>query len=1210
MQFQNPNAVNGVPSLAPPMDAALLARFNAAAPVVQQDMDVDTESNSGSVTSKASSAPLVEPQPSKKRAKRSEKTSDEKRDKKPKNVHNAEYQRVVEAYKEFRVANPFRPGDSRDETFDLIVEHLVWQEKEQVARGKAKNWSTDKVHRNKMWPSVGHCVNSAAAKLLPHILIQMDVHTAVMGRHKTIRDLARKNIKKRPAADDARKISVLVMNKDTGLLESQEHLLSRYEPEALEWDTLQSIIYMVGTDKAIDFMKKAVDANHNKVTEKVLSFGDVALPPQAIGGKCRKGKTMIAVTVSYFAIQIGMRVTWGVAPHKKNSAREVVKKFEELGWWNWTTRSGALSNQQSPLGLCCTLAGPADKAALENGVLFDLVVYSGVVKADCALVAKYVEDRMPSFEPAADFDTTKKVVQSKTPVAFTHIRDEAQHASRNGTEDAEINLAKKQGDLKAATQYLDQCTALNIDPLETERAKKKVDDLIKKVEKAEKDLTTAEDCGQSWLRRTMSSTAFQVLISATLVPTVSELPLYGSIWTKMRETMISEISGGAIRDLVALRRFLPPLVAPDREDDQGYVGLDHFEQTVYDTGYTRQLVYDKYLELRKQRHGAQLKMWSDRARSAGAGSAQILQKMLEEIDTKLNLPGQRWSPKPIDDPLFNNHAIERDGSLELDGGKLCKGRGPTMSFDNLVPAETAAGASFDPEIEPKLIDSARALAWTEAKCLNNRNGGTRFEVLPTRDSSVCVQLPTTVIEISRSMNTSLLSPVDTNYRFNNNMHWIGHIVKMAIREKKPTVLALHGSALTKASILEVIPYATFSDKWGRAVLTDPITVFCVATLADGSFGLLQIEDRMKSAEDVHIHARDSVGSQKIPFQNIAIIHMGYDMLNGAITLTSAISYRGANVLVSPKSVLQTTGANSAIDVNLQMILRAANDNSNILYPEEYRIALMAPKRSLHILRTSELMETNLIKYLDVPAGHPSTPEEARSRGFAGSESEATAERPYLELRPRPVDVLDKVQAKSVRDYSDARVAAGEWTTKEANKFEADWPSLYISRQHATMAKHAAASRSLPDSKKALGIAPRPVPVAAAAAPTVNHESNAHKPRLLENMRYALRAAVRRDDALDTTAKKDYMRTYTQVLNWMTDEPTFDFTAYLPYLNANFDEWVSGMPNLPGLMQPTDSKNWKSQMRKWPQYLGRARCAVAGDLRTANSDSFERIIADN
>jgi len=134
--------------------------------------------------------------------------------------------------------------------------------------------------------------------------------------------------------------------------------------------------------------------------------------------------------------------------------------------------------------------------------------------------------------------------------------------------------------------------------------------------------------------------------------------------------------------------------------------------------------------------------------------------------------------------------------------------------------------------------------------------------------------------------------------------------------------------------------------------------------------------------------------------------------------------------------------------------------------------------------------------------------------------------------------------------------------------------------------------------------------AAAAAPTVNHESNAHKPRLLENMRLALDAAVRRDVALDTTAKKDYMRTYTQVINWMTDAPTFDFTAYLPYLNANFEEWVVGMPNLPGLKQPTDSKNWKSHMRKWAQYLGRARCAVAGDLRTANADSFERIIGDN
>ena len=280
----------------------------------------------------------------------------------------------------------------------------------------------------------------------------------------------------------------------------------------------------------------------------------MALPPLLISAPPRKGKTAIALAHVWFARRMGFAVQYGVAPNTYLVSQELHGLMVRLGWWNNPAILGDCLNGSDVQGV---KARAFDEALQRKR--YDVVLFSSDNNNHAKATAADIEPRAvkltartaPEDERhGADDDGLRGEVDEEARAngctdVFVLIRDEAQTNARFGAEEDEDKLAVAEN--KLAREQAARAVAERAPDAEQllPGIRQRIAALEKAVELKQKAFDRKLASSQELLRPTfVTSKGFQILVSATLLPTLQERQLWGTL---LEEELPEELDVGQDR---------------------------------------------------------------------------------------------------------------------------------------------------------------------------------------------------------------------------------------------------------------------------------------------------------------------------------------------------------------------------------------------------------------------------------------------------------------------------------------------------------------------------------------------------------------------------------------------------------------------------------------------------------------------------------------
>jgi len=827
--------------------------------------------------------------------------------------------------------------------------------------------------------------------------------------------------------------------------------LSAYSNPAWDYANLRAIIAHCESDERIELLKAFCRARG--YDERDYKYGDVALPPLLISAPPRKGKTALALAHIWFARRMGHAVQYGVAPNTNLVSQEVHSLLVRLGWWNNPAILGKCINGSDVVGV----KARAFDEALQR-TRYDLVLFSSDnnnhAKATSADIARRAVRLKATIAPAdqrhgpeddglrGDVDQDARA-QGATDV-FVLVRDEAQTNARFGAEEEEDRLASATAAL-AREQAAQAVAAAAPDAAQLlPGIKRRIEALEALVEKREKAYERKLASSQEKLRPTfVTSKGFQVLVSATLLPTTQEPQLWGTL---LEQDLPAEL------DLHQDRHPLPALGPVGHSQ---YVGAQCTDDAHYRHGYAPELVREWTLRLLKDRHSRKLVVWRTQFRDAEREVTRLetevglhaddpeykravakrarLAELVESVRVDLREANQRIPP--YTDDLFSRPQFADKKLLTLDGGAI---------FSNKVDAHGIPIATRTTKsVINAVAQAARGMAWLDADI--GERGGEVDRLIEAPEDSVApggergAILPMTLVcPHNHTMRTK-----KSELRQHTQLDWVNRIAKLCCERKQPAFIAVFASSMDASKITRSIPEITFSDDAKRPnAFKDAkrqVTVFEIGPKAHApaEFEIKPLAapvadmDGVVSMLTARTNRFDAIGHFKL-------YAVGYDMFNGALTLSrnmrvevfardedgvDRVQPQTRMVLAAPQRILFAHTNTRSIDSIYQIVGRTYND-LHFACPN-FRIEILTGLSARGNLIAYAMAEDALIAGTLVPAGYP-------RQGEDEDEEDESADAPML-----TDDLTDAVPADAGHgmavDYEDG-VAPSPAPAKVERKF--------------------------------------------------------------------------------------------------------------------------------------------------------------------------------
>ena len=878
------------------------------------------------------------------------------------------------------------PIDPKNLTLE-VIERDLWAEAQQLkftpgaSRDTRLRYTFYRVLSKGSIPTVYRRIRAAALKLLPGLQQMADRGCALKGYTGMRVDPA-------PGQPGSR---IVDPEDPTKLLLLEDH-------SNPPWDRANFRAVMAHCESPLNVEKLKAFCRSRGYDERDFKHGDVAVPPLLISAPPRKGKTCIALAHVWFARRMGFAVQYGVAPNTNLVSQELHGLMVRLGWWN----------NPAILGDCIDGSDvPGVKARAFDEALqrkrYDVVLFSSDnnnhAKATAADIDRRAVKLTASIAPedarhGPDDDGLRGDVDDAARAAgctdvFVLIRDEAQTNARFGAEEEEDRLAVAEG-LLAREQAARAVAARAPDAAQLlPEIERRIAGLTKNVETKQKAFDRKLASSQELLRPTfVSSKGFQILVSATLLPTLQERQLWGTL---LEEELPEELDVGQ-------DRFALPALGP--EGHKQYVGAQCTYDAKYRRAYAPELVREWTFRLLKDRISRKIEVYRTRFRDAEREVTRLeteegrhpddpeyqtalalkarLDALLTASRTELREANQRI--QPYSDELFERPQFADKRLLMLDGGAIFGSKVDKYG----VPVATRTTKA----VIATIAQAARGMAWLDADI--GERGGEVDRLIEAPADSVApgeergAILPMTLVcPHNHTMRTK-----KSELRQHTQLDWVNRIAKLCCERKQPAFISVFASSMDGSKITRSIPEITFSDEAKRPnAFKDAkrqVTVFEIGPKAHNpaEFEIKPLAapvadmDGVISMLTARTNRFDGIGHYKL-------YAVGYDMFNGALTLSRAMNVdvfardedgveriqpQTRTVLAAPQRILFAHTNTRSIDSIYQIVGRTYND-LHFACPN-FRIEILTGVSARGNLSAYAMAEDAFIAATGVPAGCP------------------------------------------------------------------------------------------------------------------------------------------------------------------------------------------------------------------------------------------------
>ena len=764
-----------------------------------------------------------------------------------------------------------------------------------------------------------------------------------------------------------------------------------------------------------------------------LAYGEVAMPPTLIAAPPRLGKSTPTDMMVWFARRLGMTVTYGCAPHTTIVCREFKERYEKLGWWN----SPVLGECTSLAEISCGKDGnDAEDAAARceahlKAKSYDFVLYSSENASHCQAVRADVDARRVLLETEVEGGAASIVDDPNHTAVFCNFHDEAQNFARFGAEDAKKKYEKKLRELHEAQQKHNAAHAAReaghaVTAQHLRCLKALVTALVDKTKNAKTEYENKLRACQEHLRPTfVSSRGYQVLISATLLPTLQERQLYGTLFCKLSKRNALE---NAILEVGAERYLLPPI---QPAGIGSYVGVQQMVCAKYSeaSGYTRHKVRTRTIRLLEENFDHQInqlnawieaieeniskyqddnrKRWqrafhnnehpmpllrpdNDPVFETMRAKCRALQASIAEAtQRKAAFRGGTLVPD-INNVMWRESYLKDKDLLRLDGGGLFSPKEHTHGFDpkkDDVPKDVCTAEPRWPDLPRvrKVAQAARGLVWIESALGGMGPHSKLLDSIEDVPENQPLRLPMTIVcphsETNRTNHT----------KANTQLDWAYQIARANVRKQQNSLIAIYASGLNSKKIACSFP--------GVAVLANDnakdnkhsdadrqVTVIETGRTATGAWAIKPIQRAVSNMDGV-VDMLKTNGSRLEDMATFNLYVVGYEMFNGALTLsrfTSAdVGVTDANgvwqqtgtrtVHLLPNRVLFAHTGTRCIDSIYQIAGRACND---MPYEVEHRIEVLSGQHTVCNTKAYALAE---VQWVETLARRPAGAKDAYSQ---------------------------------------------------------------------------------------------------------------------------------------------------------------------------------------------------------------------------------------
>lgn len=743
-----------------------------------------------------------------------------------------------------------------------------------------------------------------------------------------------------------------------------------------------------------------------------LVYGEVAIPPTLIAAPPRWGKSTPTDQVVMFAHRLGMTITYGCAPHTTVVCREFKERMEKLGWWDnphFLGKCISLADVSGDSAASAASAAERCKAALA-AESYDFILYSSENSSHCQAIHDDVERRHARLSTEQEGGPAVVVDDPNRTCVFCHFRDEAQNNARFGAEDAKHKYEKKLRALQEAQQAYQAARArreAGHEDVSARRVKYLEDSQTAQQASADRAKTEFERklrACQEHLRPTfVSSRGYQVLISATLLPTLQEHQLYGTLFCKLDPNNPDE---DAILKIGAERYLLPPIQPAGAGS---YVGVQQMVPPKYSeaSGYTRHKVRTRTIRLLEENFDHQInqmnawieaieanisayqadnrKRWQKAARDNAPlppvrpdndpvfetmrAKCRTLQASIAEA-TQRKVAFRAGGLVPaITDAMWRDPFLKDKDLLRLDGGGLFNPRERTLDPALTdVPKDVSTAEPRWPDLPRvrKVAQAARGLVWIEAGLGDLGPRSKLLDAVEDVPAEQPLRLPMTIVcphsETNRMDHT----------KANTQLDWAFQIARANVRKQQNSLIAIYASGIDCKKIACSFPGVAMlandnaKDNNKHSDGDRQVTVIETGRTATGAWAIKTIQRAVSNMDGV-VDMLKANGSRLEDMATFNLYVVGYEMFNGALTLSRFTSadvgvtdVNGAwqktgtrTVHMLPNRVLFAHTGNRCIDSIYQIAGRACND---MPYEVEHRIEVLSGQHTVSNTKAFALAE--------------------------------------------------------------------------------------------------------------------------------------------------------------------------------------------------------------------------------------------------------------
>ena len=781
-----------------------------------------------------------------------------------------------------------------------------------------------------------------------------------------------------------------------------------WEAKPVDWGWLRDTLGLCESPYQIQKLSEWL-ANERNEAATDMQHGDIALPPLLVAAPARMGKTAINALLAFFARRMGLVSTYGVSPNTHAVADAVLSVFQRLGWWS--------DDGAGFLGKCVALhrdlGRVGNKATDVSAPRFDFVLYSSDNKLHAQWVRAYVDARAMRLDRKGDLgednhafngiyyrvsDADRAIGRTCT---FAHFRDEAQNSARFGAEkDIDAYEAKDDRCEALVDSYEELCKSEhnNNEPGiagKREAMRERVEDLKADREKARLKVEKSRDGSQEALRSTfVPSRGAQILISATLVPTTRERQLWGLTF----EPEVPEhLDLGQNRTIVY--PLGPEVESKDYKGVQDTINVNNWRNG---TAFTRTLVRQETVRLFQRRCQAQMDYLSDMRAERTAelnslaledgeidqvGLESLIERICEQIcdleQTKQN--ADVVVVPPACDPLFEGAMLgAKPGLLNMDGGVfLCRGE-PVKQTTNVLK---------------QLAASARGTCWLRS-IIGNDPKRIRLVKPPLQEKEgkpeAPWRMPITLVCPTNGTAPTCTAIQGPRNRSHQQSAWVEFLLDELVTAKQPGFVALYASGMSEERVrryirpgdVEMTFDAGFAVNQAGDKALKQVTVFEVR-IVERQAMICPVKAPVTDMAGVVSMVKDTYPNLQRAAA-VAIFAVGYDMFNGAITMSHHVSGgwmtykrredglglcpdRAMPVLVAPANILFAHSAVRGLDQIVQMVGRTYND---LQYKDDqYKISMLSFQRTHGDIVAMSLAEDQFVNVLRVEPGMPEPDED-------------------------------------------------------------------------------------------------------------------------------------------------------------------------------------------------------------------------------------------